>query len=226
MPTTKIRAENRPTNARPLGARARPIWPQVGRQEREDLADAESLDHRGHPEDRDDDRASPARPRAVHGRTRRLRRQRHGLALHARSSLIRNGEARSVGDPQPYAPSGRCRMIGRLVTRLVDAQAAWARAAGRLQPPLAVGAVPADAAGQGLPQRDVARPPGPLGGHRRPDRGADRGARARHHRPARRGGRRDADRGPHDARPRPSSALPTTPTPTAPPGCGRRSTRC
>src|SRR4029453_3083692 len=26
-----------------------------------------------------------------------------------------------------YAPRGRCRMIGRLVTRIVDAQAGWAR---------------------------------------------------------------------------------------------------
>ena len=54
MPTTKIRALKIPTNARRSAVRDAHLA-QVGRQQREDLADAEALDHRGDPEDRDED---------------------------------------------------------------------------------------------------------------------------------------------------------------------------
>jgi hypothetical protein len=53
-PTTKISAEKRPTNAsRSSCGHAHPA--QVARDEREDLADAETLDHRGQPEHREQD---------------------------------------------------------------------------------------------------------------------------------------------------------------------------
>ena len=50
----------------------------------------------------------------------------------------------------------------------------------RLQPPLAERPVPPDPADQGLPQRDLARPPAPRGGHGHPDRHPPAG---RHPRP-------------------------------------------
>ena len=50
MPTTKISALNSPTNASRSVVRHAHLA-QVGRQQREDLADAEALDHRGDPED-------------------------------------------------------------------------------------------------------------------------------------------------------------------------------
>ena len=54
IPTTKIRALNRPTNASRSAAGDAHLA-QVGREEREDLADAEALDHRGDPEDGHED---------------------------------------------------------------------------------------------------------------------------------------------------------------------------
>ena len=53
-PTTKINALNSPMNPS-RSASGTPIWLQVGRQQGEDLADPEPLDHRGDPEDGDED---------------------------------------------------------------------------------------------------------------------------------------------------------------------------
>ncbi len=66
-------------------------------------------------------------------------------------------------------------------------------AARRVQPPLVERPVPPDQAGQGPPQRRLARPPAPRGCHGHPDRNAAARGRARSHRAADGGGHR-ADR--------------------------------
>ena len=225
IPTTKIRAENSPTNGSPVGARRRPSSRRYGaRNAKTWLTPSPSIIEVS--QKTATIRCQSERP----SRSRTLERVvtarcAGGLGEHARRSLA-GSETSGSGPPVVDSAEGGARMLGRYVTRLVDAQARLGEAARRLQPPLAVGPLPADPAGQGLPQRDVARPSRPRGRHRRPDRRAHGGDRRSTCRPA--------------ASPptsRCSSAIlsmvasavdrrsPTTPTPTGPRATGPRSTR-
>ena len=86
---------NRPTNAS-RSSWGTPISPQVGRDEREDLADAERLDHRGQPED--DEQTPPVLGGSGSGR--RVRGGGHRRSLPARGLIGRASGPDRFGLPR------------------------------------------------------------------------------------------------------------------------------